>query len=606
MCGIVGYLGNKDSKDIILDGLKKLEYRGYDSAGVSFFTEDNLSIIKSKGKISILEEKISSINSFGSIGIGHTRWATHGKPSDINAHPHSTKLVSVVHNGIIENYMDLKQDIIKANIEIETETDTEIIAKLIHMKINDGLKPLQAINNAIKMLKGSFAIACIFKGEKDKIFFAKANSPLVIGLGKNENILASDIQAAVKLTNDFIFLEDGRLGYITRASVEVYDFELKKVEPSVKRIDFNPISIEKMGYKHFMQKEIFEQTRAIFETMAGRIELADNTIMFDDKNVFNSLVEDIDKITIIACGTSYHAGLVGKFIFENLALIPTDVDLASEFRYRNPIVNDKTLIIAISQSGETADTIAAIKEAKLKGAKVLAICNVQESTITRISHYTIYTHAGPEIGVASTKAFTTQLTVLYLMGFKLQSLKNPEQSKNMLSAFLEIPNKLGEIFKQDKEIYNIAQEFFTKADFLYLGRGVNYPIALEGALKLKEISYIHAEGYPAGEMKHGPIALIDESMPVVVISPKGASFEKILSNIEEVKARGGIIIAITSVENDILEKYSDYIIKIPEIDEFLSPLLTVVPLQMLAYHIAVLKGTDVDQPRNLAKSVTVE
>nr|WP_269446364.1 glutamine--fructose-6-phosphate transaminase (isomerizing) [Deferribacter desulfuricans] len=560
--------------------------------------------MKSVGKLVNLGEKISNIGVNCSLGIGHTRWATHGKPSDENAHPHKSKRIALVHNGIIENYLQLKNELIDKGYEFSSETDTEVIAHLIDSLYKDNL--FEAVKNAIKKLKGSYAIAVISENEPDKIVVARYDSPLVIGVGENEMFAASDIPAVLSYTRKFIFLEEGDVATLTKNSVYIEN-NGKEVKREIKVIDWNPVMAEKAGYKHFMLKEIYEQPRAIIDTIRGKYSLEEGEIYFGE--VDYETIKDIEKITIVACGTSWHAGLVGKFYIENFAKIPVEVDIASEFRYRNPIATNKTLLIPISQSGETADTIAALRMSKKMGAKVVSICNVVGSTIARESDGVIYTHAGPEIGVASTKAFTTQLASLFLFALFLGQKKGvleKSEIKSILNDLIQLPEKIEEVLKHDKQIEDIAKEFVRYKNFLYLGRHYNYPIALEGALKLKEISYIHAEGYPAGEMKHGPIALIDKEMPVFVLGTKSRVYDKILANVEEVKARDGIVIStVTKGDKDIISK-SDYSFILPVTLEELTPFLNSIVIQLFAYHAANLLGLDVDQPRNLAKSVTVE
>lgn len=610
MCGIVGYAGKSDAKQIILEGLKRLEYRGYDSAGVAYFEKGNLSIYKSKGKIKILEEKLKDTPSFGPTGIGHTRWATHGKPSDRNAHPHTGENIAIVHNGIIENYDELKAEMLKEGIDFSSDTDTEVVAKLINKHLTDDNGFLKATRDVIKLLKGAYAIAIINQKEPDKIIVARNHSPLVVGVGENENYVASDVLALVSYTKKFIYMEDNEIAEVTSKGIKLFDSNLKQKKPAIKKVEFSYKLAEKEGYKHFMQKEIFEQPRAIADTITYNISDDSKKIVFSEE--LSKALPDIsffEKILILACGTSYYAGLVGKFIIERMARIPVEVDLGSEFRYRNPIVNNKTLVISISQSGETADTIAAVKLAKKDGAKILSICNVMESNLGRISNCTLFTYAGPEIGVASTKAFTTQLALLYLIGIQFGNLAghiDDKKVEGLIAELITMPGKINVILDQNKKISVLSKKYFSKTNFLYLGRGINYPIALEGALKLKEISYIHAEGYPAGEMKHGPIALIDKDMPVVIIAPTEENYDKVINNLEQVRSRDGIVIGIATEGDQKLAHISNDTFYVPKTGGIFTPLLTIIPLQLLAYHIADLKGTDVDQPRNLAKSVTVE
>lgn len=609
MCGIVGYIGTKDASEVLLDGLKRLEYRGYDSAGVAIIDAGKVDVRRSVGKLVNLEKKVHSQPVNGHLGIGHTRWATHGRPSEENAHPHVEGGVAVVHNGIIENYLPLKEALKKQGAVFKSETDTEILSHLISRQIKAGKRLEEAVRETVKQVKGSYAIAVISKDEPDKMVGARMECPLVVGLGEGEGFIASDIPAILSRTKKVIFLEDGEIVTITRNKVEVTTIGGKEVKKTAREIDWSPIMAEKGGYRHFMLKEIFEQARAVTDTFRGRISEETGNVLLDGVAITETEMKGINKIYIIACGTSWHAALIGKFLIEEFCRIPTEVDLGSEFRYRNPLADKKTLVMAISQSGETADTLAALKEAKRKGARVISICNVIESNIARESNDVLYTHAGPEIGVASTKAFTTQLVAIYLLaidlGIKLGRVEI-SSAKELLQELVRLPKKIETILSSEAKIESIAKRYFHFRDFLYLGRGINYPVALEGALKLKEISYIHAEGYPAGEMKHGPIALIDEDMPVVVLAPKDAAYPKMLGNIEEVKARGGRIIALINENDNEASKKADEVITIPASSHHLTPILLTIPLQLLAYHIAVMKGTDVDQPRNLAKSVTVE
>ncbi|MEK6600022.1 MAG: glutamine--fructose-6-phosphate transaminase (isomerizing), partial [Deltaproteobacteria bacterium] len=607
---IVGYIGNNDASEVLLDGLKRLEYRGYDSAGVAIIDAGKkIEVRRSVGKLVNLEKNVFAHPIKGHIGIGHTRWATHGRPSEENAHPHVEAGIAVVHNGIIENYLSLKEALQKQGSVFKSETDTEVLAHLIAQQIKTGKGLEDSVRETLKQVKGSYAIVVISKDEPDKIIGARMECPLVVGLGEGEGFIASDIPAILNRTRRVIFLDDGEIVTVTRHEVQVKTIDGKEIKKTPREIDWSPVMAEKGGYRHFMLKEIFEQSRAVTDTFRGRISEETGNVILDDFKMEEKDLKAVERIYIIACGTSWHAGLVGKFLLEEFCRIPTEVDLGSEFRYRNPLADKKTLVIAISQSGETLDTFAAIKEAKRKGARVISICNVIESSIARESGNVIYTHAGPEIGVASTKAFTTQLTALYLLalhlGIKLGNIK-PDMAKKLIHELVKIPKKIDAILMDEPKIEAIAKRYFNLRDFLYLGRGINYPVALEGALKLKEISYIHAEGYPAGEIKHGPIALIDEDMPVVALAPKDVLYPKILGNIEEVKARGGRIIAVVNENDSEASKKADEVITIPAASQHLTPILLTIPLQMLAYHIAVLKGTDIDQPRNLAKSVTVE
>ncbi|VAV84178.1 Glutamine--fructose-6-phosphate aminotransferase [isomerizing] [hydrothermal vent metagenome] len=609
MCGIVGYIGQRSARDVIIDGLRKLEYRGYDSAGIAIFCDGDGSEImleRSEGKLERLVEKLKGKELEGCVGIGHTRWATHGRPSEANAHPHMEGGVAVVHNGIIENYLTLRSEMSKEGAVFKSETDTEIVAHLIDREIKKGNSLKAAMQAALKRVKGSYALAAISRAEPGTIVAAKKECPLVVGIGEGEALVSSDVTAILDITRRAVFLEDGELAILTCDGLEVTDLDGKVIEKEERLIDWSPVMAEKGGYRHFMLKETHEQPRAVIDTFRGNLMEEAGDIFLDGLEID---LETIERIYLVACGTSWHAALVGKFLIEDLSAIPTEVDLGSEFRYRNPLVSEKTLIIAISQSGETADTLAAVKEAKAKGAKVVAISNVVESSIPRLSDWTLYTHAGPEIGVASTKAFTTQLVSLYMFALYLGRRAGTVDSARgveLIRELVELPGKMETALATEQGIMDIAKRYFHFRDFLYLGRGINYPIALEGALKLKEISYIHAEGYPAGEMKHGPIALIDEDMPVVVIAPKDLHYPKVLSNMQEVKARGGRIIAVVSEGDSEVSTQADDVIVVPEVSAELSPVIMTLPLQLLAYHIAVLKGTDVDQPRNLAKSVTVE
>ncbi len=608
MCGIVGYFGNKDAVPILLDGLRRLEYRGYDSAGVAVIHNGRTERRRSIGKLINLDEQIKKDPISGTPGIGHTRWATHGRPSEENAHPHKSGPVVVVHNGIIENHLYLKEILKKEGSIFESETDTEVIAHLINKHLQDSDFEA-AVKKGLKELKGAYAIAVLCEKEPGKLIAAKNGCPLVVGLGEGENFIASDIPAILSYTRRMVFLEDGDLVIMDEKGLRLEDADGKPLSRTPKEITWSPTMAEKGGYRHFMLKEIFEQPTAITDTFRGRISEETGDVFLNEIGLSKDDISGIKRIVFTSCGTSWHASLVGKFMIEEFCRIPVEVDIASEFRYRDPIIDASTLIIAISQSGETADTLAAIREGKGKGAKVLSVCNVVDSSIARESHGVIYTHAGPEIGVASTKAFTCQLIALYLLTIYLgrsQGRIGESKTREMVSELVKLPRLIEDVLKLNNDIEVLAKKYMHSRDFLYLGRGINYPIALEGALKLKEISYIHAEGYPSGEMKHGPIALIDEDMPVVVLVPEGKNYEKVLSNLEEVKARGGRIIAVgTSGDKEMAVK-AEKVIYIPKTSEALTPVLLSVPLQLLAYHIAVHKGTDVDMPRNLAKSVTVE
>jgi len=609
MCGIVGYIGSQEATPIIIDGLRRLEYRGYDSAGIATLDGGKIEIRRAQGKLINLENILRERPVVGSCGIGHTRWATHGRPSETNAHPHYAEGIVVVHNGIIENYLILKERLRKQGHEFKSETDTEIIAHLVASHYKTSGDFVTAVRQALAEVRGAYAVAILCEQEPGKMVAAKLGSPLVVGQGAGENFVASDIPAMLSHTREMIFLEDGEMVVFTGGSMTFTDLVGNPISKTPKTITWSPLMAEKGGYKHFMLKEIYEQPRAIADTLAGRLLEEEGDVYLEDFNLDAADLQGLEKIFIVACGTSWHAGLVGKFMIEKLCRVPVEVDIASEFRYRDPIIGPNTLTLLISQSGETADTLAALREAKGKGGRVVSICNVVESSIPRECHGVVYTHAGPEIGVASTKAFTTQLVALFLLALRLGRVRNvlsAEQGRELSSALLSLPRKVEECLELDEHIEAIAREYMGARDFLYLGRGNQYPAALEGALKLKEISYIHAEGYPAGEMKHGPIALIDEAMPVVIIVPENDTFEKVVSNMEEVQARAGRVIAVTDAGGAGLSDKADALLVIPGIADDLMPILTSIPLQLLAYHIAVLKGTDVDQPRNLAKSVTVE
>ncbi|MDQ3713649.1 MAG: glutamine--fructose-6-phosphate transaminase (isomerizing) [Acidobacteriota bacterium] len=620
MCGIVGYVGNKQVVPLIIDGLRKLEYRGYDSAGIAVVDdEQRLSLRRAEGKLRNLEECIRLNPLDGNYGIGHTRWATHGRPTEENAHPHRDQSgrVVVVHNGIIENYLQLKERLATEGSEFKTETDTEVVAHLIGFyKDRDNLSLEESVRKAVKELRGIFALSIISVDEPDTIIAVREGPPVVIGLGDGEFFVASDIPAILQHTRDVFYLGEKEIAVLTKDSVRVTDFDGNVVEPKQQRITWDPIMAEKGGFKHFMLKEIYEQPRALRDTVRGRLSLDTGKVYLDQMDISEEDFLGVTSVKIAACGTSWHAGIAGKYMIEELARLSVEVDYASEFRYRNPVLDENTLLIVISQSGETADTIAALREAKKYGCKVLAICNVQGSMITRESDGTILTHAGPEIGVASTKAFTSQMIAIYLFALYLGQLRgkiDAPQAKFHAQRLAELPLKIEQLLNDADSIEELSREFFRVQDFLYLGRGINFPVALEGALKLKEISYIHAEGYPAGEMKHGPNALIDEKLPVVVVNTReegnAASelrYEKTHSNIVEVKSRDGIILSILTEGDQMSSKVSDHVIEIPETSDLLAPILSIVPLQLLAYHIAVRRGCDVDQPRNLAKSVTVE
>ena len=608
MCGIIGYTGKKNAVSVVLEGLKRLEYRGYDSAGIAFFREKGIEVRKCTGKIKDLYAVIEADKPFSHTAIGHTRWATHGKPSEDNAHPHRSDGIVLVHNGIIENYLSLKESLIGEGYKFISETDTEVICHLIEKYSGD--YPLEeAVRRAVREVKGAYAIAVMNEKEPGKIVGVKKDSPLVVGFGDGEFFLASDVPAFLNYSRDVIFLDEGEMVVMTDDGVMITTLDGLQIQKEVISVSWSPSMAEKGGYRHFMLKEIYEQPRAIADTLRGRFYPESGEVNMDEFGMSREDLKEIEKIFIVACGTSWHAALVGKYMIEELARIPVEVDIASEFRYRNPILGCGSLFIAITQSGETADTLAAQREAKRLGAKVLSICNVVGSTASREADAVFYTHSGPEIGVASTKAFTTQIVGLYLFAIGLGRLKgtiNENPTMGLLRDLLFLPGMVEKVLATDGEIARIAKELVKADDFLYLGRGINYPIALEGALKLKEISYIHAEGYPAGEMKHGPIALIDEAVPSVFLAPRGRLYNKVLSNIEEVRSRGGRIITVTDEGNTEVCNRSDYCIFVPETNPFLLAILLVIPLQLLAYHIGVLRGCDVDQPRNLAKSVTVE
>jgi glutamine---fructose-6-phosphate transaminase (isomerizing) len=614
MCGIIGYIGPKDVVPVLIDGLRRLEYRGYDSAGVAVVHDGEMDLRRSAGKLSRLEDVIKLHPIQGDYGVGHTRWATHGRPTEENAHPHRdcTGKIVVVHNGIIENYLDLKLELQAEGHKFVTETDTEIVAHLVEREMKaDGLE--NAVRRALLLMRGLFALVLISADDPEKIVTVRNGPPIVVGLGDGEFFVASDIPAILSHTRDVVFLGDEEMAVITRTGVTFTDFFGRPVSKATQRVLWDPIMAEKAGYKHFMLKEIFEQPTAARETILGRVSQDTGKVFLEEMTISDAQFAAVERVTILACGTSWHAGLVGKYMLEQLARVPVEVDYGSEYRYRQPIVPKNTLAVVITQSGETADTLAALREAKHGGACSVSICNVVGSMATRETDGTIYTHAGPEIGVASTKAFTSQLVALYLLGLRLAQARgvlSPEASKPHIDALLQLPLLLEQTLKLAPDVEEIAGRFQARTDFLYLGRGINYPIALEGALKLKEISYIHAEGYPAGEMKHGPIALIDERMPVVALAPQDAVFEKMIGNMQEVKARGGSVIALTTRGDQklasILDRDRDFVLELPLAPALLVPIVMVVPLQLLAYDIAVRRGCDVDQPRNLAKSVTVE
>jgi glucosamine--fructose-6-phosphate aminotransferase (isomerizing) len=615
MCGIVGYVGPKPPLPVIMDGLRRLEYRGYDSAGVALVHDGTMEIRRSAGKLSRLEDVLAKQPMAGQFGVGHTRWATHGRPTEENAHPHRDcrGRIVVVHNGIIENYLELKRELIGQGHKFLTDTDTEIVAHLVEREWrDDGLAA--AVRRSLTQIRDLFALVLISADDPDTIVAVRNGPPVVVGLGKDEYFVASDIPAILSHTRDVVFLDDREIAVVTKAGVVFTDFEGRPHEKSPQRITWDPVMAEKAGYPHFMLKEIHEQPWAVRETVLGRTSAETGRVFLEEMKIDAAALAHVQRVVVLACGTSWHSGLVGKFLIEEIARLPVEVDYGSEYRYRNPIVDDRTLAIAITQSGETADTLGALREAKQRGARSVAICNVVGSMATREADGTVYTHAGPEIGVASTKAFTSQLVALHLLALAIGQARGtltPDAARPLINALEQLPVLLERTLKLDAQIAGLSSSLQHHRDFLYLGRGINYPIALEGALKLKEISYIHAEGYPAGEMKHGPIALIDEHLPIVALAADDGVFEKVIGNIQEAKARGGRIIVVTTESkvqafDDILTADRDVVLAIPDAHRLLTPVLMVVPLQLLAYHIAVRRGCDVDQPRNLAKSVTVE
>ena len=611
MCGIVGYAGEKDVSEVVIKGLKRLEYRGYDSAGIAV-QNGGIHVLKGEGKVAKLEKKLSSSKVASTLGIGHTRWATHGAPNDLNAHPHTTETgnITVVHNGIIENYVALRKQLVQKNHEFKTDTDTEVIAHLIEEIYNNNEIDLEsAIQLALQQINGTYGLAILHADYPDQIYVARNGSPLLLGVGENEMLIASDASPIVEYTNKVVYLDDGEMAIVTRDGYEVKTIDDVPQNKTVHELALSLEEIEKSGYPHFMLKEIFEQPRSIADCLRGRVREEEGLIQLGGIADVLEKIMNARRLIIGACGTSWHSALVGEYLFEHLAQMPVEVEYASEFRYRDPLIGKGDVMLVISQSGETADTLAALREAKERGAMVLGICNVVGSTIARETHAGVYTHAGPEIGVASTKAFTAQVVVLTMMAILLAKKRgkiSAEYYQTLISELNRIPGKVEKIVQQNEQIQNIANLFTYAPNFLYLGRTYNFPVALEGALKLKEISYIHAEGYPAAEMKHGPIALIDQKMPVVVIAATKHTNEKMISNIEEVRARNGRILAITNEDNEDVIDLSEFVITIPDTEDCLSPLLTVIPLQLLSYHIAVNRGCNVDQPRNLAKSVTVE
>jgi glucosamine--fructose-6-phosphate aminotransferase (isomerizing) len=614
MCGIIGYIGAKPVVPVLLEGLRRMEYRGYDSAGVAVVSPEGISLRRSAGKLANLENTIRSEPVDGLYGVGHTRWATHGRPTEENAHPHRdcTGRIVVVHNGIIENYLELKHELQSEGHQFKTETDTEIVAHLVEREMHgDGLE--NAVRRALTYMRGMFAIVLVSVEDPEKIVAVRNGPPIVIGLGQDEFFVASDIPAILTHTRDVVFLGDEEMAVITRSGVKFTDYNGRAVSKTTQRVMWDPIAAEKGGHKHFMLKEIYEQPTAARDTILGRVSLDRGQIFLEDLNISEQKLRDLQKVTIVACGTSWHAGLVGKYLIEAFAQVPVEVDYGSEYRYRNPIVAKNELTIVITQSGETADTLAALREGRRKGSSSIAICNVVGSMATREADGTVYTHAGPEIGVASTKAFTSQLVALQLLALYMAQVRgtlDENAIRRHIEELLLLPHIIEQAIKASAPMEKVAEKFYNRTDFLFLGRGINYPIALEGALKLKEISYIHAEGYPAGEMKHGPIALIDESMPVVAIAPNDHVFEKMIGNVQEAKARGGSVIAVVSEGdarmNAVIDPQRDVVVPMPSTTPLLTPIVMTIPLQLLAYHIAVRRGCDVDQPRNLAKSVTVE
>lgn len=609
MCGIVGYIGERECAELLLEGLKRLEYRGYDSAGIAVFDGTQLQRRRAEGKLQALEARVREEPVSGTVGIGHTRWATHGAPSELNAHPHLVDGIVVVHNGIIENHMELREELEADGASFSSETDTEIFAHLIARSPQRATSLRDAVRQATERVRGSFALVVLDERQPQHVIAARESSPLVIGVGQGEMFAASDIPAIMTHTREIVFLEDGDLVELRAAGARYWDADDAPAERPAKTILWDPVSAEKQGYRHFMLKEIHEQPERIVDTLRGRISLERNLVELPNVAFEPAWLKDVTRVVILACGTSYHAGLVARYAIESLARVPVSCEYASEFRYRDPIIDERTLVIAISQSGETADTLAATREARRLGARALAVCNVMQSSLTRECEATLYTHAGPEIGVASTKAFTTQLAALYLLAIwfaQERATLSATRRQELLSDLREIPGHIEACLEDEERIRGFAARYTDAHSFLFLGRGNQFPIALEGALKLKEISYIHAEGYAAGEMKHGPIALIDENLPVVVVAPDNRHFEKVLSNLSEVRARGGRVLAVASRNSGQLQGEVSELMTIPDVDELLQPLLTVIPLQLLAYSIADIKGTDIDQPRNLAKSVTVE
>lgn len=605
MSGIVGYIGWQDAVPILIDTLKRLEYRGYDSTGIAVINDSSLGIRKRVGNIDVLKESLYKEPLNGMIGIGHTRWATHGKPTEENAHPHIAGKIAIVHNGIIENYLSLKESLLKEGRKFLSDTDTEVIAHLIDKNFTGNLE--NAVQKTLKEISGTYALVAISPDDPEKIVIARNENPIVIGLGRGEFFIASDASAILSYVKDIIFLDDGEIAVIKKEGVQVYDRNNKQVEKNIRRLGLNPILMEKGGYKHFILKEIFEQPRAVWDTVRGRV--SGGEIIFENFKLSSSDVKKIKRIFITGCGTSWHAGLIGKFMIEGISRIPVEVDISSELRYRNPIIDSDTLIIAISESGETVDTIAALRDGKKKGAKTVSICNTIESSLSRESGSTINIHAGPEISVASTKTFTSSLSALYILSVYLAKLKgviNDNEAAGLINDVVTVLGKIEDVMGMEEEIEGLSKMFYEKKGFLYLGRGINYPVALEGAMKMKELSYIYAEGYPGGEMKHGPIALIDEHTPVVILAPTNNLYEKSLIDIEEVKARNGVVIVFATEGDTEVAKMARHVLYVPHTNEYLTPIIMSIPLQFLAYYVALRRGLNVDRPRNLAKSVTVE
>lgn len=608
MCGIIGYIGNKNAVTIAVEGLKRLEYRGYDSAGIAFFTRNGVDVIRCKGKIRELASLVESGSLMSNVAIGHTRWATHGKPSEENAHPHRSDGIVVVHNGIIENYLTLKQKLIDKGYAFQSETDTEVICHLIR-EHSKSLPLEEAVREALREIKGAYALAVINEHEPGKIIGVRKDSPLVVGIGTGEYFIASDVPAFLSHSREVMFLDEGEMAVLTGDGVVVTSLDGSPIQKEIQTITWSPSMAEKGGYRHFMLKEIFEQPRAVSDTIRGRFSAETGTVNTEEYGLSSDVLKKINKIFFVACGTSWHAALIAKYMIEEIARVPVEVDIASEFRYRNPLIGPDNLMVVITQSGETADTLAAQRESKKSGATILSICNVVGSTSAREADAVFYTHSGPEIGVASTKAFLTQVTAVYLLAVAVGQAKgilHEKDSRVLLDELIRLPGRIEKTLASDDAIREIAKEYSQSRGFIYLGRNINFPIALEGALKLKEISYIHAEGYPAGEMKHGPIALIDEQLPVVVLVPNDNLYEKMISSIQEVKSRGGKVISVTNENSHEVCGISKNCILVPETNRYLTAVLMAVPLQLLAYHIGVFRGCDVDQPRNLAKSVTVE